>query len=107
MNQNLEACYALVTPPLPVTVANEGLVRNPLLRMVHNPCAHCYPGKGGQPKISQVMLNKHPVQPNGLGIWGKLSDGGNNMSAFARNCWAAVGWFNVGLLWVTNFQVVF
>ena len=39
--------------PLPVTVANEGLVRDPLLKMVHNPVGDCY-WEGGQPKLSHI-----------------------------------------------------
>ena len=35
--------------PFPVTVANKGLVRDSLLKMVHNPGGHWNPGKGPYP----------------------------------------------------------
>ena len=37
-----------VVPPPRMPVANEGLVRDPLLKMVHNPGGDCY-WEGGQP----------------------------------------------------------
>ena len=42
----------IIYPPLPVTVANEGLVRDPLLKMFHDPGGDWNPGRGGQPNIS-------------------------------------------------------
>ena len=39
-----------VVPPPRMPVANEGLVRDSLLKMVHNPGGDCY-WEGGQPKL--------------------------------------------------------
>ena len=38
--------------PLTVTVGNEGLVRNPLLKMVHNPGGDWHPVRGPHPRYT-------------------------------------------------------
>ena len=38
--------YNLSVGPLPVTVANEGLVRDSILNMWQNPGGHWHPGRG-------------------------------------------------------------
>ena len=37
-------------------MANEGLVWDSLLKMVHNPCGDCYPGRGPHPIYIYIYL---------------------------------------------------
>ena len=48
--------------PLPVTVANEGLGWDPLLKMVHNPSGDCY-WEGGQPKLYKLVKGIQEKDP--------------------------------------------
>ena len=48
--------YILGCPPLPVIVESEGLVRDPLLKMVHNPGGDSYWGGGTTQTISIQKL---------------------------------------------------
>ena len=43
--------YTLGCPPLPVTVTNEGLGCDFLLKMVHNPGGDWNPGQGGTTQL--------------------------------------------------------
>ena len=45
--------------PLPVIVANEGLVSwDSLLKMVHNPGGHWHPGRGPHPRKRDFVTSK-------------------------------------------------
>ena len=58
-------------PPPRIPVANEGLVRDPLLKMFRNPGGDWHPGQGDNPKYmcqGLILLGLGMVIPPFLGI---------------------------------------
>ena len=56
-------------PPLPVTVANEGLVRDPLLKMFHNPGGDWNPGRGDNPIYPSCIFLVYNIVGACFCIW--------------------------------------
>ena len=79
--------------PLTVTVGNEGLVRDSLLKMVHNPGGHWHPGRGPHPSYAIRKCDYLSFQGRG---------GPNLFSPLLCRCTGDWMWLeNQGQHWVT------
>ncbi len=54
-------CDIIWVVPVPSNSGNEGLVRDSLLKMVHNPGGHWHPGKGDNPRYYVNRIRKFQI----------------------------------------------